>query len=801
MSKPFFKLAPAAMVVLFLSIGIDSSQCKNLSLDKWTYIQVDDERTRYDGRTQGDGFWFGLGMGDATGDGNLDVVSGKWFYRNPGGNMEARWERSNFPDSIDALLILNVDGDAYGDVIGAKCNQQFWFEAKDEKGASWQARRIGTLPVCNHNTTTQGYNFAQIIPGGKPEILLHGKGIYCLQIPDKPDAGEWPSFTIIEEGGNGEWLSTGDMDKDGDLDVCAGLDPVDKESEANPVVWLENPGNGAGNWNKHEIGLTTSWADKIIPADYNADGFMDVVVTEERWPGVQPDANMFLFTDPGDAKKSNWDRKTIVTQYSMNNLDVADMDQDGDFDLITCEHKGPREKLQIWVNDGKGNFSEQIVDEGKESHLGARVADMDKDGDLDIVSIAWNDFQYVHLWRNDAILKGGMGRYKQPPLGLELKGDFKYRLPLVVGEDAYPRFDKPVELMMNFTEILKSLQVDKPFDFSSIRVVEVNEAGKTIDESVVFQFDKTENYDARTNAAGELVFIMAGNTPAKTKRHFHILFGEEGGYYVAPVFPKQVTFDDFIKHGGFSSFKIGSQGATYYYHKQGSGFTSMIDVENHDWISFQPGGGPKGEYRGIPNIAPANFHPGDGENNKVSRILSLGPIRVKILSETKDEKWGCTWSIYPNYATMTLFKKGDVPYWILYEGTPGGEFTPDDFGVNSKGEKFATDEHTIDRKWNGDLPAPEWVYFGDPNLNRVLYLAHHEYSDVIDEYWHFGAGGMTVFGFGRGPREEAWQRLTEVPTHLTIGFAESKDFKQVAQVINSAYQKIDFQVGKAQKIK
>jgi len=42
-------------------------------------------------------------------------------------------------------------------------------------------------------------------------------------------------------------------------------------------------------------------------------------------------------------------------------------------------------------------------DRGKESHLGALLADMDNDGDLDIVSAAWDNYQYLHLWRNDAI--------------------------------------------------------------------------------------------------------------------------------------------------------------------------------------------------------------------------------------------------------------------------------------------------------------------------------------------------------------------------------------------------------------
>ena len=80
--------------------------------------------------------------------------------------------------------------------------------------------------------------------------------------------------------------------------------------------------------------------------------------------------------------KTTRERTSILTACSMNSLDVADLDLDGDPDLVTCEHKGKNKRLFILENNGKGNFTPHVADRGKESHLGTRLYDMDSDGDL-----------------------------------------------------------------------------------------------------------------------------------------------------------------------------------------------------------------------------------------------------------------------------------------------------------------------------------------------------------------------------------------------------------------------------------
>lgn len=110
-----------------------------------------------------------------------------------------------------------------------------------------------------------------------------------------------------------------------------------------------------------------------------------------------------LWFEQSASNNGAWQRHLIVQQYSMNNLDVADLDGDGDIDVVTNEHKGPDLAVQWWENDGHGKFTKHIIDIGRENHLGTQLFDLDADGGLDIIGAAWDNYKWMHVWRNDLI--------------------------------------------------------------------------------------------------------------------------------------------------------------------------------------------------------------------------------------------------------------------------------------------------------------------------------------------------------------------------------------------------------------
>jgi hypothetical protein len=322
-----------------------------------------------------------------------------------------------------------------------------------------------------------------------------------------------------------------------------------------------------------------------------------------------------------------------------------------------------------------------------------------------------------------------------------------------VTANGYRRQNKPVEVQ---------LEPDRPIT----NVIEIDREGTVIDPAVLFQQDPD----------GWLVLLLTGTTPADATRRYRLEFGQDVRR-VAPL----VTVRD-AEDEGQESCQVTTTSATWFYHKLGAGFSSLIDDEGLDWVSYRPGGGSAGEYRGIPNMGhPEGYcHPGKAVSH--SQIVAEGPLCARIESASNDGVMRCQWDIFPAYARLTVLQMR-TPYWFLYEGTPGGNpgGQLDEAGgycVRSDGTRTALLE-----RWEGPLPAPEWVYFGASNVEHVLYLVHHEADAEIDSYWPM-EHNMTVFGFGRLGLEKF---MRQVPAHFTVGFAEDGALERAQEVIDSAF--------------
>lgn len=235
--------------------------------------------------------------------------------------------------------------------------------------------------------------------------------------------------------------------------------------------------------------------------------------------------------------------------------------------------------------------------------------------------------------------------------------------------------------------------------------------------------------------------------------------------------------------GGVSAYVIKTKNATYYLEKKGGGLSSMLDNDGVDWLGFNntKGSGWKGEYRGFPNAIHKQdgnyFHAlNEGTDISESIVHIESDQHIRITFTSGNGQWKGQWDFYPERCDFTMIKVSEgYKYWVQYEGVPGGEMDETDFWFASADTK----SHPINEPFLGDLPAPEWMAFGDKNSSRMLYMLHHENDESPDTY--SSRPYMTVFGFGRNNKD----KYLNTPQTFSIGFVESSIYSDVESTIKA----------------
>jgi hypothetical protein len=357
--------------------------------DRWTYHRITDVHVRS----------FGLALADIDGDRRTDIVSGPFWYRQPGEPWGREWDQIRIGEGLDAIGVLDLDGDGRMEVFAqrgtAKTLRFVWLETKDAAANTFEEHLIGEVPRASHELGSQGHALSQIVKGKRPELAVSsGGGVYYFESTDDPADRPWLRTRICAEASD-EGIAFADIDGDDMLDLVA------TTGDAKEVAWWRNPGDRLSAWERHNIAKVPHmvYPDRVAASDLDGDGRADVVVTEEN--GEADNAKAYWWHNPGDASL-RWEQHEITSRGSLNSLAVSDLNNDGLPDLVTGEHRGAL-RTSIWSNRGSGRFVEQLLGSGFESHLGVRPIDLDRDGDLDLVSIAWDGAETIHVWRNDAV--------------------------------------------------------------------------------------------------------------------------------------------------------------------------------------------------------------------------------------------------------------------------------------------------------------------------------------------------------------------------------------------------------------
>lgn len=166
----------------------------------------------------------------------------------------------------------------------------------------------------------------------------------------------------------------GDFDKDGDLDVAVAV-----EGGVNRLYL--NDGKGKLTWKQGAFSSKAADGEDLAVADFNQDGNLDAIFVMEDG-GVH---QYYL----GDGKGGFQDVSSRLPGCQANGVEAADVTGDGYDDVfIGCGGGGPGAQDLLLINDKKGGFTNETAQRLPtltESTQDVKVADLDGDGDLDLV--------------------------------------------------------------------------------------------------------------------------------------------------------------------------------------------------------------------------------------------------------------------------------------------------------------------------------------------------------------------------------------------------------------------------------
>jgi len=181
-----------------------------------------------------------------------------------------------------------------------------------------------------------------------------------------------------------------DIDKDNDLDLLvASMGMVfPNNDKIGAVVVLENDGHG--NFSNRTLIRSIARVTDVRPGDFDNDGDIDLVVGQFGY-------------DDGEIRwmrnQGNWrfESEILLGLSGAIHTPVADIDQDGDLDIIALVSQ-EWEEVYIFENDGSGSFGTHMIYGSTNEDYGSSgisLADLDKDGDLDVLYTNGDAFDYI----------------------------------------------------------------------------------------------------------------------------------------------------------------------------------------------------------------------------------------------------------------------------------------------------------------------------------------------------------------------------------------------------------------------
>jgi hypothetical protein len=286
----------------------------------------------------------GLAALDVDGDGWPDLVCSGVWYRNPGKPREQQFERIVFDENAAGahdILVTDIDGDGKPDIVmmgdeRTKLKSLCWYSIPSDPRQPWQRHLIGP-PV--HGALTPG---GVVDVDGDSDLDVIRADTWFENRDGK--GREWVAHKNIPMGRKGPFgicvrTAVADLDGDGKPEVVI----ADADIEGSKVAVLKNADGKGGQWTKTELPQSFTYGSlhALAVADMNGDGETDIIANEQEGtpPPRREEPRLGVLGKPGGGRVVG--RIILDSKLGGHELQVGDVDGDGDMDICS-KAWGPR---------------------------------------------------------------------------------------------------------------------------------------------------------------------------------------------------------------------------------------------------------------------------------------------------------------------------------------------------------------------------------------------------------------------------------------------------------------------------
>ena len=283
---------------------------------------------------------------------------------------------STATDGPTSVLAVDLDTDGDLDILSSSFNDNkiAWYENTNGAG-SFGPQQV----ITNTATSATSVYAADIDADGDFDVLSASFGDNKIAWYENDGSQNFASHTITTIASGASSVYAADLDRDGDLDVlsASALD--------NKIAWYENT-DGAGSFGSQQtIFAGAAGATSVYAADLDRDGDLDVL-------SASFNLSQIAWYENADGAGS-FGPPQIISNATAEAFDVyaADLDRDGDLDVLSASRDD--NKIAWYENtDGNGAFgSQQIISTATDGPTSVFAIDIDTDGDLDVLSTSAND--------------------------------------------------------------------------------------------------------------------------------------------------------------------------------------------------------------------------------------------------------------------------------------------------------------------------------------------------------------------------------------------------------------------------